>query len=434
MLPACISRGIRIITNAGGVNPFGCRAAVEALAKELGVADRVRVALVVGDDLFPTSTPARVGRTARQYGYRPGAVRSSSARARGERVHRAARHRESARAGSQCHHHRSRGRRGGHAGADDVRVWLGATDWDQVAAGVVAGHIIECGAQCTGGNFTDWPLVKSLRRIGFPIVEAEADGSFVVTKHPDTGGLVSVHTVAEQILYEIGPPAYLTPDVVARFDSVQLEQEGPDRVRVTGVRGEPAPDKLKVSISYEAGWRAFGRLMVSGPDALAKASRSPKRSGRAQAAEDSTSRPCISSLAGTLAIRRWRLEPGEVLVQFGVRDQDERKINTRFAPQVVPRALGTVPGITYIADQGRPVPRRSSRSGRRSCRERRSLRKSSCCGDRRALSSLRRRRSRAVAEALSGAIGRQRRYGKHRCHRASEAIYAWVLDHLTPHS
>ena len=147
------------------------------------------------------------------------------------------------------------------------------TDWDRVAAGIVAGHIIECGAQCTGGNFTDWPLVKSYKRMGFPIVEAEEDGSFVVTKHPNTGGLVSVHTVAEQILYEIGPPAYMTPDVVARFDSVHLEQEGPDRVRVTSARGEPAPEKLKVSISYHAGWRAFGRVAVTGPEALAKANK-----------------------------------------------------------------------------------------------------------------------------------------------------------------
>ena len=146
-------------------------------------------------------------------------------------------------------------------------------DWDRVAAGIVAGHIIECGAQCTGGNFTDWPLVKSYKRIGFPIVEAEEDGSFVVTKHPNTGGLVSVHTVAEQILYEIGPPAYLTPDVAARFDAVHLEQAAPDRVRVTDARGEPAPEKLKVSISYQAGWRAFGRLAVSGPEALAKANK-----------------------------------------------------------------------------------------------------------------------------------------------------------------
>jgi len=230
-----------------------------------------------------------------------------------------------------------------------------ADDWDRVAAGIVAGHVIECGTQCTGGNFTDWPLVKTYKRIGFPIVEAEEDGSFVVTKHPNTGGLVSVHTVAEQILYEIGPPAYVTPDAVARFDSVRVEQEGPDRVRVTNARGEPAPEKLKVSISYHAGWRAFGRLAVAGPEALAKANKVAEAFWDAAGGKTSYDQAlhqfigwnaCHAPLAAC--------EPGEVLVQFAVRDHDERKINSRFAPQLVPRVLGTVPGITYIADQGRP--------------------------------------------------------------------------------
>ena len=191
--------------------------------------------------------------------------------------------------------------------------------------------------------------------MGFPLVEAQEDGSFVVTKHPNTGGLVSVHTVAEQILYEIGPPAYMTPDVVARFDSVHLEQEAPDRVRVTGTRGEPAPPKLKVSISYQAGWRAFGRLLVSGPEALAKANKVAEAfwdSAGGRGSYDQALHQFIGWNACHPPLAS--CEPGEVLVQFAVRDHDERKINSRFAPQVVPRVLGTVPGITYIADQGRP--------------------------------------------------------------------------------
>ena len=150
-----------------------------------------------------------------------------------------------------------------------------------------------------------------------------------------------MHTVAEQIVYEIGPPAYMTPDVVARFDSVHLEQEGPDRVRVTGARGEPAPEKLKVSISYHAGWRAFGRLVVSGPEALAKANRWPKRSGTAPAAA-ALYEQALHQFIGWNACHAplATCEPGEVLVQFAVRDQDERKINSRFAPQIVPRVLG----------------------------------------------------------------------------------------------
>lgn len=356
VLPACVQRGIRIITNAGGVNPLGCRAAVNALANDLGIADRVKVGIVLGDDLYGSlDTLLSSGEplvnmdtgqalseirakvlSANAY---IGAAGIVNALERGANVIITGRVADAAVALAPMMH----------------EFGWSQTDWDHLAAGVVAGHIIECGTQCTGGNFTDWPLVKTYRRMGFPLVEVEEDGSFVVTKHPNTGGLVSVHTVAEQIVYEIGPPAYLTPDVVARFDSVTLEQEGPDRVRVTGARGEPAPAKLKVSISYHAGWRAFGRLLVSGPEALAKANKVAEafwdcaggRSAYDQALHQFIGwNACHAPLAAC--------EPGEVLVQFAVRDSDERKINTRFAPQIVPRVLGTVPGITYIADQGRP--------------------------------------------------------------------------------
>jgi len=356
VLPACVQRGIRIITNAGGVNPLGCRAAVNALANDLGIADRVKVGIVLGDDLYGSlDTLLSSGEplvnmdtgqalseirakvlSANAY---IGAAGIVNALERGANVIITGRVADAAVALAPMMH----------------EFGWSQTDWDHLAAGIVAGHIIECGTQCTGGNFTDWPLVKTYRRMGFPLVEVEEDGSFVVTKHPNTGGLVSVHTVAEQIVYEIGPPAYLTPDVVARFDSVTLEQEGPDRVRVTGARGEPAPAKLKVSISYHAGWRAFGRLLVSGPEALAKANKVAEafwdcaggRSAYDQALHQFIGwNACHAPLAAC--------EPGEVLVQFAVRDSDERKINTRFAPQIVPRVLGTVPGITYIADQGRP--------------------------------------------------------------------------------
>ena len=314
-------------------------------------------------------------------------------------------------------------------------------DWDRVAAGIVAGHIIECGAQCTGGNFTDWPLVKSYKRIGFPIVEAEEDGSFIVTKHPNTGGLVSVHTVAEQILYEIGPPAYLTPDVAARFDSVHLEQAAPDRVRVTDARGEPAPEKLKVSISYRAGWRAFGRLAVSGPEALAKANRLAEAfwdaAGGRGAYEQALNQfigwnACHAPLA--------TCEPGEVLVQFAVRDQDERKINSRFAPQLVPRVLGTVPGVTYIADQGRPKasevvafwPALVSRDV---------VRQRVIIGDEEIVLDLRSEGQGPMSErtirvplirlclARSGDKGDTANIG---VIARSDAIYAWMVEHLTP--
>jgi hypothetical protein len=356
VLPSCIKKGIRIITNAGGVNPLGCRKAVEALAKDLGLAEGVKIALVIGDDLQPgldellaageTFVNMDTGQALTDVRPRVlsanayiGAAGIVEALKRGANVIITGR-------------------------VADASFTLApmmfefgwsATDWDRVAAGIVAGHIIECGTQCTGGNFTDWPIVRSYKRIGFPLVEAHEDGSFVVTKHPNTGGLVSVHTVAEQMVYEIGPPAYMTPDVVARFDSVHLEQDGADRVRVTGARGEPAPEKLKVSISYQAGWRAFGRLAVSGPEALAKANKLAEAFWDA-AGGKTLYEQALHQFIGWNASHAplAACEPGEVLVQFAVRDPDERKINSRFAPQVVPRALGTIPGVTYIADLGRP--------------------------------------------------------------------------------
>jgi hypothetical protein len=356
VLPACVERGIRIITNAGGVNPLGCRAAIESVAKDLGLADRVKVAVVLGDDLYPnldaivasgealinmdTGQPLTAIRdrvlSANAY---IGAAALVKALELGANVIVAGRVADAAVTLAPLMH----------------EFGWASTDWDRLAAGVVAGHIIECGAQSTGGNFTDWHLVKSFRQMGFPIVEVQSDGSIVVTKHPGTGGLVTVHTVSEQILYEIGSPAYMSPDVVARFDSIRVVQEGPDRVRVTGARGERAPARLKVSVSYHSGWRAFGRLIVSGPDTLAKANKVAEvfwdAAGGRGLYEHALHQfigwnGCHPPLAAS--------EPGEVLVQFAVRDRDERKINTRFAPQLVPRVLGTVPGISYVADQGRP--------------------------------------------------------------------------------
>jgi hypothetical protein len=358
VLPRCVERGIKIISNAGGVNPLACRAAVERLATELGLRDRVKVGVVLGDDIHgdldallaageslahmetgePLSTVRRDVLSANVY---LGAAPVARALEMGANVVIAGR-------------------------VTDTSVTLAPMihefgwkldDWDRLAAGVVAGHIIECGTQCTGGNFTDWQLVPSFKDIGYPLVEASPDGSFTVTKHPHTGGLVSVHTVSEQLVYEMGSPSYVSPDCIARFDSIQLAPDGADRVRVSGIRGEPAPEKLKVSISFAQGYRAFGRLMISGPDAIAKA-RAVAGSfwesvGGAGAYDDA-----ITQIVGWDSCHPplTAAEPGEVLLQVAVRDRDERKIAERFAPQLVPKVLSTVPGITYLSDQGRPRP------------------------------------------------------------------------------
>ncbi len=356
VLLACVEKDITIISNAGGVNPLACRDAVEKLAVELGVADKVKVGVVLGDDIFDdldalaaadeplahmdTGEPlASVRDKVLSANVYLGAAPVVKALEMGANIVIAGRITDTAVTLAPMMH----------------EFGWAPDDWDKIAAGVVAGHIVECGTQCTGGNFTDWQLVPSFHRMGYPLVEANDDATFTVTKHPLTGGLVTVDTVSEQLLYEMGAPAYISPDVTARFDSIQLKQDGPDRVNVSGIKGGPAPEKLKVSLSFTQGYRAFGRLMVSGPDALAKAdavadSFWDSAGGKDLYAAALTQRIGYDSCHPPLDER----DPNEVLLQFAVRDHTADNINAHFAPQLVPRVLGTVPGITYLADQGRP--------------------------------------------------------------------------------
>ncbi|RMG07543.1 MAG: DUF1446 domain-containing protein [Planctomycetota bacterium] len=358
VLPTCVEKGVKVISNAGGVNPRACGAAVEALARELGVADQVRVAVIEGDDLYPHLDEVlaagedlahmETGRALAEIRERVlsanvylGAAPVVKALELGANVVVSGRVTDTGVTLAPMIHE--------FGWAED--------DWDRLAHGIVAGHIIECGTQCTGGNFTDWKKVPSFANMGFPLVEATPEGPFVVTKHPGTGGLVSVHTVTEQLLYEMGAPAYVAPDCVARFDSVRLEQEGPDRVHVSGIRGGPMPEKLKVSVSFAEGHRAYGRLVVSGPEALAKAEAVAEvfwESIGGRDAFDATSTQIIGWDATHPPLGD--AEPSEVILQFAVRDRDEQKLKERFCPQVVPKVLGTVPGITYLPDAGRPRP------------------------------------------------------------------------------
>jgi hypothetical protein len=356
VLVDCVDRGIKIITNAGGVNPEACGRAVEALAAELGVADRVRVGVVVGDDLYPdlgalmeggegfdhldTGEPlAQIRDQVLSANVYLGAASIVQALEMGANVVIAGR-------------------------VTDTGVTLApmihefgwaADDWDRLAAGIVAGHIIECGTQCTGGNFTDWETVPSFDDMGFPLIEASADGTFVVTKHPNTGGAVTVHTVSEQLLYEMSAPSYLAPDCIARFDSIQLEQVGPDRVQVTGVRGEPPPERLKVACTFADGYRIVGRMMISGPRALAKAQKAAEVFWGSAGGEERYDKAMTQFIGWNACHPPLALdEPGEVLVQVAARDRDREKLETQFAPFVVGRGLGSVPGWTIPYDQGRP--------------------------------------------------------------------------------
>ena len=274
ILRDCVDRDIRVIANAGGVNPDACRDGVLEQARKAGLGGRVQVGVVKGDDILHRLQDliARGHELANMDDGRPlsdvldrvesanayiGARPIVAALAQGARVVITGRSTDTALTYAPMMH---------------------AFDWpadayDRLACGVVAGHINECGAQASGGNsLIEWGRLHDLEDVGFPIIDASEDGTFVVTKHAGTGGRVNRAVVTEQIVYEMGDPrSYITPDVVADFTSIRLEEDGPDRVRVHGVRGGPPTDMLKVSVSYTAGFKAVGTLVFGWPEPVEKA-------------------------------------------------------------------------------------------------------------------------------------------------------------------
>ncbi len=360
VLPAVVERGVKVIANAGGVNPEACAAAVQAMAARAGHAGALRIGIVTGDNLLPridellaaghplhnmdTGEPLSVVRdrviAANAY---IGSTPIVEALAKGANVVITGRSTDTALTMAPLRH----------------EFGWGAAEWDKLAAGIIAGHIIECGAQCSGGNcLHDWRGIENLADVGYPIVEGNADGTFVVTKHPGTGGRVSVPTVTEQLVYEMGDPhAYITPDVVADFTSIRLEQAGNDRVRVFGIKGAPATDKLKVSIAYRSGFKAVGSLVYAWPDALEKAQLADRvlreRLDRLGLHFEKVLSEFVGASAthGPLAGDAGRNAP-EVQYRIGVRDADKRKVE-RFTREIVPLVLNGPPSVTGFAG-GRP--------------------------------------------------------------------------------
>lgn len=268
ILPRCADRGIRLVANAGGVNPRACAAAVDAVQKELGTS--MRVAFVEGDDGLPVLPALRKLGVTDFYSGAPMPTRLDSANAYLGAFPIAA----ALDAGAQIV---ITGRIVDSATTLGILIheygWT-ASDFDLLAAGSLAGHILECGCQATGGIHTDWRDVPDWENIGYPIVDFTKDGTFCVTKPPGTGGLVNVATVAEQILYEVGDPArYVLPDVVCDLTQVRVQQYAPDRVQVRGVKGGPPPPSYKASATYQHGYRCAAQLSIFGLDAVAKAER-----------------------------------------------------------------------------------------------------------------------------------------------------------------
>jgi hypothetical protein len=359
ILPVCRERGIRIVANAGGVNPQACADAVAAVARKVG-ATGTRIGVVSGDDILDR-LPALVAGgeafanldTGEPLGAEAVRVQSANAylgaapivEALGEGADIVITGRcadASLTVAPLVHEH----------------GWK-LDDHDRIAAATIAGHVIECGTQCTGGNFEDWRRVPDLRNIGYPVLESFDDGTVVLTKHPDTGGMVDVDTVIAQLLYEIGDPAsYITPDVVADFTSVVVTQAGSDRVRITGARGRAPTDTYKVSCTMGAGYKAVGQLTMAGPDAVAKAELLADLLFDRLARDGVSFGPdqrlveCVGagvSFAGMAGVDR---DPAEVVLRVGVRSDDKRAVD-RFGMEIASMLLAGPPGATGFAG-GRP--------------------------------------------------------------------------------
>ncbi|HYJ85958.1 MAG TPA: acyclic terpene utilization AtuA family protein [Pyrinomonadaceae bacterium] len=360
ILPACVERNIRVTANAGGVNVEGCAEAVKEVALELGLAGKLRIGIVTGDDIMsdldgllargidlrnmdngaPLSTVRDRIQSANVY---LGAAPIVEALDKGAQIVITGRATDTGLTLAPIIH----------------EFGWAADDWDRLAAGTIAGHIIECGAQCSGGNCQyEWRSVPNLADVGFPIVEASPDGTFVVTKHEKTGGWVVIPSVKEQLVYEMGDPhEYITPDCVADFTSVQLEYEGRDRVRVFGIKGQPATEFYKVSISYSAGYKAVGTLVYSWPEAYDKAQAADRilraRLNRLGLSFDQIHTEFVGANAthGPLAGRPSPDSP-EVQLRVGVRGDDRAAIE-RFTKEIAPLVLTGPPGVTGFAG-GRP--------------------------------------------------------------------------------
>ncbi|MCH8272202.1 MAG: DUF1446 domain-containing protein [Candidatus Marinimicrobia bacterium] len=359
VFPELIEKEIKVVTNAGGVNLDSCFEALRDTAKELGLSG-IKIGIVSGDDILerldellgngielanmesgkPLSEIREEIVSANVYF---GAAAMAEALDLGADIVIAGRVTDTGLALAPMMHEFG---------------WK-TTDYDLLAAGTVAGHILECGAQSTGGNYTRWWDVPDYANIGYPIVEAYKDGSFVLTKHEGTGGLINKESVSEQLLYEMGEPTnYITPDCVVDFTSIKLEEEGADRVRISGVNGGPATDSYKVSINHFVGYKASGSLTISGPFAVAKAKKCAEiiweRLDESGCKFEAKSTEFLGLNSSHGDINPMPEQVNEIVLRLGVRDRDKAAVE-RFGKELAPLITNGPPGITGFAG-GRPRP------------------------------------------------------------------------------
>jgi len=353
-LGLAVDHGVTVVANAGGLNPAGLAAELRELAGRLGL--EVSVAHVEGDDLLgrlddlqavgeplahldtgvPLAAAGVAPVTANAYLGAWGIVAALEA---GADVVVCGRVADASLVVAPAAWHFG---------------WA-ADDWDRLAGAVVAGHVLECGTQATGGNYAFPEELPDARLPGFPIAEVAADGSAVVTKHPGTGGLVSAGTVTAQLLYEIGGPAYENPDVVARFDTVRVEEVGPDRVRLHATRGEPAPDRLKVAINYLGGFRNSMSFVLTGLDveakaAMAEAALFERLGGRERF------QTAVTRLVGRPAADPPSAEEAVAELRVTVKDPDPAKVGRAFSAAAVELALASYPGCYTTTPPGDASP------------------------------------------------------------------------------
>ncbi|NKY32795.1 DUF1446 domain-containing protein [Nocardia speluncae] len=343
ILGTCLDRNIKVVTNAGGLNPGGLAAELGRVAEKLGL--NPSIAHIEGDDLLDRIPDLQkrghpfdhlgTGESLADAGVEP-VTANAYLGAWGIT--------EALRADADivvCPR------------VTDASLVVGPAawafdwqrdDWDRLAGAVVAGHIIECGPQATGGNYAFFTELPTTAHLGYPLVEVAADGSCVVTKHPGTGGAVTVDTVTAQIVYEIQTPDYLNPDVVARFDSITLSDDGPDRVRVSGVRGRPAPDTAKVCLNYEGGYRNSATFVVTGLDIEAKADFAVRCLTDAVGGAETFAETDIRLIRTDKENASSNFE-AQARLRITVKDQDEHKVGRRFFKAVAEFGLGSYPGM-----------------------------------------------------------------------------------------
>ncbi len=350
----CLDKNIKIVANAGGLNPEGLAAELEKIAKELGI--HPKIAWIEGDDLLLRLPELQAqgeefrhldkGVALKEAGAMPitanaylGGWGITKALNEGADIVVGGRIADAALVSGPC----------------AWKFGWREDDWDRLAGAYVAGHIIECGAQATGGNYSFFEEVQSFKNVGYPIAEMHEDGSFIITKHPGTGGLVSVGTVTAQLLYEIRDPAYLTPDVKARFDTIRIRRQGPDRVAVDGVRGEPPTDSAKVCINNFYGYRNSMTVVLTGLDIEKKAAIVEDTLFDIMGGRD---RFAFADVQLIRSDKENPLHNDEACahLKISLMDPDPKKAGKIFSAALVEIALSSIPGFTLTSPPSDATP------------------------------------------------------------------------------